>query len=111
MKEAYFTLAEDCIYKNQPLNKDDIVLIIPVPADYHEVQEWFEEDNIDYSELLSIYVYSRDVFVKTIQDGGWIFSHKPKDCNFIHCSYLPDIFLELPIIATEVDLGDIKSID
>ena len=109
MKEAYFTLAKDCTYKDQQFNKGDIVLIIPVPADYHEVQEWFEEEDIDYSGIISIYIYSRDVFIKAAQEGDWIFSHTPECCDYIDSYMLPDLFLELPIISEEVDLGDIEA--
>ena len=108
MKETFFTLKEDCLYKDRQLNKDDIVLTIPVPADYLEVREWFEEDNIDYNELISLYIYSREVFVKAMQEGDWIFSHEPKDCDFIHYSCLPDLLLKLSITAAEIDFGDIE---
>ena len=111
MKESFFTLTEDCVFENQSLNKGDIVLLIPVSAEYHEVIEWFEEDDVDYSDLVSLYVYPREEFVKAAQEDDWIFSHVPKYCDFINYITLPDLFLELHITSEEIDFGDVEVAD
>lgn len=111
MKEAYFTLIEDCTFEDQQLNKGDIVLLVPVPADDKSVREWFEEDKVDYKSLISFYTYSREEFINAAQEGDWIFSRMPKHCTYLDSIFLPDLFLELPIVAEEVELGDIEVID
>ena len=111
MKEVYFTLTEDCIFEGEQLNKGDIVLLVPVPADDKSIREMFEEEKTDYKSLLSVYDYGRDEFIIAAQTGDWIFSHIPKHFTYIDSIFLPDLFIELPIIAEEVDLGDVKPIE
>ena len=111
MKETYFTLTEDCTFEDQPLSKGDIILLVPVPADDKSVIDWFEEDKVDYKSLISLYVYSREEFINVAQEGDWIFSRMPKHCTYFDSVFLPDLFLELPIAAEEIDLGDAKPIE
>lgn len=113
MKEIYFTLTEDCIFENEQLNKGDIILLVPVPADDKSIREMLEEEEkIDYRSLLSVYVYTREDIIAVAQDEeDWIFCHMPKYCTYIHSDWLPDLFLKLPITSAEIELDNTDATD
>lgn len=99
-----FTLTKDCDYEEHSLNKGDIVLLVPVPADDDSVIEGFKEHEEEYESLISVYVYDRETLFDTLENDEWIFSREPKYATFVDSDYLPDLFADLSLAVEDIEL-------